>query len=214
MKKSKLSIILFSLVLLCSCKTTAVVVPGQTKVILKNIYIEYMALADEYYNLEKYSKAATYYQQCLSDKSLYNTAYYKLGLCYVKTSDWNNAEQVYSKLLKKDPDNSTLKSSLAYIQSMNGNTKDSVKLYGQLVIDYPEVSEYLENYIALLIQTEDLENAETQFNILKEKFPDSKKISLIDEKLKKQTEEQPAENEDSNETAEEETSATAAVDSK
>lgn len=185
-------LLIFSL-LFMSCKSTAGLVPGQKQIVVKNLYKEYLNIADTYYSMEKYDKAITYYTNCLNDKSLYNTAYYKLGLCYVKSSDWNNAENVFQTLLKKDPENATLKSSLAYVYCMNNSTEKAGKIYVQLLEQFPENSLYLENYIAVLLKEKKYDESAVQLEILKNKFPDSTKIAKIEEEIKKQTEEQSAE---------------------
>lgn len=188
MKNKFTAIVFFSLIVLTSCKSTVALVPGQKKIISKNIYTEYMNIADAYYSMEKFDKAIVYYKNCLNDKAFYNSANYKLGLCYVKTSKWNDAEDIFKSLLKKDPENGTLQSSLAYIYCMKNETEKAIDLYSKLVQAYPENSSYLENYIAVLIQTEKYGEATVQMNILKDKFPDSTKLTKIQEEIKKQTE--------------------------
>ena len=71
---------------------------------------------------------------------------------------------------------------------MDNETDKAIELYSKLIQSYPENSSYLENYIAVLIQAERLDEASAQMDILKEKFPDSSKITKIQEEIKKQTE--------------------------
>ena len=202
MKNKFSAIVFFSLIVLTSCTSTAALVPGQRKIISKNIYTEYMNIADAYYSMEKFDKAIVYYKNCLRDKSFTNSANYKLGLCYVKTSKWSEAEDIFKSLLKKDPENGTLQSSLAYIYCMDNETDKAIELYSKLIQSYPENSSYLENYIAVLIQAEKLDEASAKMGILKEKFPDSSKITTIQEEIKKQTEDN---NQSANDSSEVET---------
>ena len=173
----------------CSSSKIAFPIPGQRESAVKNIYIEYMNLADAYYELEKYDKAVSYYKAAMENKDIYWTAYYKLARCYVYQSKWDTAQTSYETLLKRDPKNNSLKSSLAYIYAMNGNVEKSTAMYEELIESNPDQSEYLENYICLLLAQDKKDEAKTQFDILAEKYPASKKI----EELSKQFEAPPEE---------------------
>ena len=173
----------------CSSSKIAFPIPGQRESAVKNIYIEYMNLADAYYELEKYDKAVSYYKAAMENKDIYWTAYYKLARCYVYQSKWDLAQTSYESLLKRDTENNSLKSSLAYIYAMNGNVEKSTAMYEELIDSNPDQSEYLENYICLLLAQDKKDEAKTQFDILAEKYPASKKI----EELSKQFETPPEE---------------------
>lgn len=160
----------------CSSNKIAVPIPGQGDAVQKNIYIEYLNIADTYFSLEKYDKAESYYKTAMGNKEIYWTAYYKLAKCYVYESKWGEAQTVYEEMLKRDPQNNTIKSSIAYIYAMNGNTDKACTMYEELIDNNPDVSEYLENYICVLLACEKREEAEIQLNILKEKFPQSKRV--------------------------------------
>lgn len=182
MKKSAIGIFVF-IFLIFSCKSVNSFVPGQKKIQINNLYAEYYNIAETYYSLKNYSKAITYYTLCLENKDLYNASYYKLGLSYAMNKDWSNAQKVFSDIYKKDPKNNSIKSSLAYAYSMNGETKKAEELYFEITQSQSESCEYQENYIAILIQNEKYDLAEDQFSLLKEKFPNSTKISDIEKKL-------------------------------
>ena len=46
----------------------------------------------------------------------------------------------------------------------------------------------MENYITLLLFTEDLDEAETQYQLLAEKFPDNSNLKTISEKIAEEKE--------------------------
>ena len=163
----------------CSSSKIAVPIPGQKESAVKNIYIEYMNLADAYYELGKYDKAVSYYKAAMENKDIYWTAYYKLARCYVYQSKWDLAQTSYETLLKRDPENNSLKSSLAYIYAMNGNTEKSAQVYQELIAQNPDQSEYLENYICVLLAQGKKEDAKEQFEILNQKHPSSAKITEL-----------------------------------
>lgn len=182
--KKFLPIIIFSFcVFSFSCKSVNNFVPGQKKIQINNLYKEYYNIAETYFSLKNYTKAISYYKICLENKDLYNASYYKLGLSYVMNNDWANAEKIFSELYKKDFENDSIKSSLAYIYSMSGNLTKAEQFYSEIVKDKPDFSEYLENYIAILIKNEKYQLAEEQFSLLKEKFPNSLKIADIEKKF-------------------------------
>ena len=167
--KKFLPIIIFSFcVFSFSCKSVNNFVPGQKRIQINNLYKEYYNIAETYFSLKNYTKAISYY---------------KLGLSYVMNNDWTNAEKIFTELYKKDFENDSIKSSLAYIYSMSGNLTKAEQFYSEIVKDKPDSSEYLENYIAILIKNEKYQLAEEQFSLLKEKFPNSLKIADIEKKF-------------------------------
>ncbi len=155
-----------------------ITVPGETKKIVKNISAEYYAIAEGYMDIKKYSKAAEYYQKAMREKSMYLQCYYKMARAYALGKDWENALKAYNFLLERDPDNIDINMSIAYILGMKGDTNLSMTMYKDLMLQYPNSQSLIENYIALLISVERCEDAEKQLYVLKEKFPDSKQISV------------------------------------
>ncbi|MDY5046992.1 MAG: tetratricopeptide repeat protein, partial [Treponema porcinum] len=85
--------------------------------------------------------------------------------------------------LKRDPDNVSIKMSLAYIYAMEGKLKSAESIYELLWKENPDSVEVLTNYIDVLIASEKYEEAEKNLSIMKEKFSDDKNISLFEKKL-------------------------------
>ena len=140
-----------SLNISCTSNRIAVPIPGQGDAVQKNIYIEYLNIADIYFELEKYSKAETYYKAAMGNKDIYWNAYYKLAKCYAYESKWADAQTVYETLLKRDPQNNSIQASLGYIYAMNGNTEKAGQIYEKLIEENPDQANYLENYILILL---------------------------------------------------------------
>lgn len=158
-------------------------VPGQQKIILQNLAVEYYNIAEAYAGVQNYAKAADYYKRAMRDKNLYLTAYYKLGRSYALAKDWDNALPIYEDLLSRDPENMELAASRAYIMAMKGDTDAAVRQYQDLIEKNPNEQSFLENYVALLVDGGRGELAEAQFFLLKEQFPDSKMISSLAPKI-------------------------------
>ena len=180
------SILFFS----CTSANLSVPVPGQGAAKTRNIYAEYYILGDSYFELEKYDKAAEYYELAMRKKDQYWAAFYQLAKCYVYQSKWNDAIPMYKKLLERDSENASLKASVAYIYSMQGDFKNASRIYEALLEEQPKNQDYLENYLALLASQE--KKFEKMYSVkfvkaydtLKEEYPENKNLNTLEEKYK------------------------------
>lgn len=170
---------------LISCVSNNVVIPGQQSAIQKNIYSEYMRIADEYFNLKKYDKAQIYYKECLDFPEYNNIASYKLAKTYVMQKNYNDAIPLFEKLLTNDNDNQTISESLAYCYAMNNNKTKAEELYLNLINNYGNQSSYYENLIIIYIQDKKKEQSKNLLNELKEKFPDCSNIQKLESEIEK-----------------------------
>lgn len=183
MKKNIISFLLsITFFIFISCKTTDLI-PGSNRIKIQNIYNEYLNIANVYYELEKFDKAIEYYTLAMDSKELYWACYYNLAQCYALTSKWSQAEEHYVVLQKRDPENSSIKASLAYIKAMGGNVEESKKMYQELIHEHPENQLYLENYIAILFLEKNITEVSVPLATLKDLFPDSKNISKFESQL-------------------------------
>lgn len=183
MKKNIISFILsITFFIFLSCKTTDII-PGSNRIKIQNIYNEYLNIANVYYELEKFDKAIEYYTLAMDSKELYWACYYKLAQCYALTSKWTQAEEYYVVLQERNPANSSIKASLAYIKAMGGNVEESKKIYQELIHEHPENQLYLENYIAILFLEKNIAEVSVPLATLKDLFPDSKNISKFESQL-------------------------------
>ena len=128
---------------LISCGTFEIIVPGESKVVERNISEEYFAIAEVYKGQCNYTKAIEYYTLALKNKELHDSAYYQIALCQVYNRKWMDARKAFVRLLKRDPDNATLKMSLAYIEAMCGNLKKASRMYEVICTERPDDSEPL-----------------------------------------------------------------------
>lgn len=178
----------------CTTNKIAFPIPGERATAITNIYAEYLNIADIYFSLEKFDKAETYYKAAMGNKDIYWNAYYKLAKCYVYQSRWGDAQTSYETILKRDPDNCSIKASIAYIYSMNGNISKAIEMYADLISECPDQVELLENYICVLLAADLKEEAGAEFDLLKEKFPESKRLEelgkyfIVEEEATEETE--------------------------
>lgn len=161
MKKSIL-IILICIFFLSGCSSKPVMLPGEKKVTIQNIYSEYYSIAEEYYKLKNYSKAIEYYSLAKEHKAFKNLALYKLASCYMYTSKWAECIDIYKKLLNADKSNYSLKENLAYVYAMKGEKEKALSLYKELHNLYPENENYVENLIILYLAGEKNKEADTE----------------------------------------------------
>ena len=173
---------LFTCTLLLSCAGNRIFSPQSQNDII-NIYHEYYNIAEVYFSLEKYDKSAEYYSKALSSKDIYWQSYNGLAKSYVYNSKWNDALPLYETLLKRDPDNSSLKASMAYIYAQSGKTSDAVKIYTQLYFEEPQNVTNLENLLSIILYEKNLEEGEKYFEILKTEFSDNKKIDQFQKEI-------------------------------
>ena len=211
MKKNELffkscifSILFFNIFLILSCVSKPIPIPGESKVLIENIYFEYLNIADKYFELEDYNNAAKYYKLAMENKNLYWQSYYKLAKCYALLSDWKNALPMFEKLLERDKDNHSIKASLAYIYSMQGDTKKAIEIYKKLLEEDSLNEKYLENYLAVLLSSKDsfLENQEEIEKIYEQietNFPNNTNLKIFDNTKTKYLEEIKSENPDETE---------------
>lgn len=170
-------------VCLCGCETTRIYVPGEKKVVIENIYGEYYAIADEYFKLKKYQKAAEFYTKAASSEALHNAAFFNAARSFALAQKWDEAKKIYLEIEAADGGNLEVKQGLAYIYAMSGEFEKSEALYESLVEANPDVSEILVNYTVLLLTQEKYVQAESRLAQIKEKFPDEQKIKSIQEKI-------------------------------
>ena len=190
-----------------SCATNSFRVPGESRIILKNIATEYYTVAEGYMEIKNYTKAAEYYKLAMRDDNLRLTAHYKLARSYALAKNWDSAVEAYNELLRLDGDNAMLRTSLAYITAMSGDVDGAILQYRDLIAQNPYDENLLESYAALLINVGRGEDAEETFFILKEKFPDNKQITTFAQQLTdivdnfdpdKKTDSPPPQNDDGN----------------
>ena len=171
------------LFLFFSCSTVDKIIPGKDEAVDKSVTAEYLKIAEAYEKLKDYPKAIYYYEEAMNSKAgceLGDSVYYNIGRCYALAKDWNHAAEIYKNLLAKDPENTNLKSSLAYISAMKGDLKAAEEQYSSLIEENPTDSSLQKNYISVLLADGKKELAVKQFAVYKERFPDDKAILEIE----------------------------------
>ena len=151
-----------------SCQSVGI--PGEKAKILRNLASEYFAIAGAYANLGRYENALTYYRLAERDKSYFTAARYESARMCALLTRWDEAEKIYAELLKNDPRNKDIASSIAYVKAMSGNLAGAEEAYKNLLLDNSYDAQLHENYIRILAAQKKGDEAKAAFETYKELF--------------------------------------------
>ena len=185
MKKNfSIFIFLFLISLFFACQSN-------TSSILREMYAGYYSIAEEYFSMKKYDKAAIYYEKCLLDKDgeIKRSVQYKLAKTYIQLEKYEQARQIYESLLTIDENNQNLKSSIAFCYLKSNQFDKAESIYNELLEAENQDSANYKNLILLKLIKDDLETAESLISSYKEKFPLDESISTLETALTKSKEE-------------------------
>ena len=84
-----------------------------SSVVMKEMYSEYYAIAEQYYTNKNYAKALEYYNKAKGSSELVSSCNYKMARIYTQTGEYSIAQEMVASLLQHDPDNDSLMSFLA-----------------------------------------------------------------------------------------------------
>lgn len=179
MKKKAFFIILF-IISLFSCQSNS-------SAIFKDMYAGYFEIAEEFYNLKKYDKAAIYYEKCLKDKdsSERRSVQYKLAKTYIQQQKYDKAEHIYRELLEIDGQNMNLKSSIAFCMIKTNRYDEAEKIYLDLIKEDSVENSNYKNLLVLQIIKGDFDKADETLSKYKELFPLDESIQFLEDDLKK-----------------------------
>ena len=158
-------------------------IPGENAKKTQSLYREFYSLGQEYETVKKYDRAISCYEKACQDRELYDSAYYRIGVCAVQQKDWLKAEQVFSYFVKKDSENTTMLLSLAYVQAQLGHVDKAAATYEMLYLSDSSNPSVLKNYCAVLIELKENQKAKEVLEELIQKFPDDSSIQTLRSKL-------------------------------
>ncbi|MCM1321150.1 MAG: tetratricopeptide repeat protein [Bacteroides sp.] len=176
---------------LCFCSSSYV--SFSDRLILDNIFAEYYSLAEEYAKLKKYDKAILYYEKLLSVKEYTLQVSYKIARTYALAENWNDSAEMYRQLLENDPQNASIKTSLAYVLAKKGDIEAAAVLYDEIMQIYPYEPNALKN--AVLVQALSGNEAKMQelIETFRVTFPLDESIAALEKEAAEIFEKQAAE---------------------
>jgi tetratricopeptide (TPR) repeat protein len=163
--------------LFCACQSAGI--PGENAKILRSLASEYFTIAGAYANLGRYENALTYSRLAGRDKNYFTAARYESARMCALLTRWDEAEKIYTELLKNDPRNKDIASSIAYVRAMSGNLAGAEEAYKNLLLDNLYDAQLHENYIRILAAQKKGDDAKAAFETYKELFSSETSESAI-----------------------------------
>ncbi|MBQ0166959.1 MAG: tetratricopeptide repeat protein [Treponema sp.] len=139
-------------------------VPGEKDVGDRNLAAEYYDLAIKYSDINQYEKALSCLQKARdkADPADYIKIDYQMARTYTLSNKWNEAYELYEKLLEVDPDNTNLKEALAYITYKKGEKDKALQLYAELCECDPDNERIKKNHSEILNELNPPEETEIE----------------------------------------------------
>lgn len=188
------AISLACLLLLCSCSSTgnsfANLFSGSPQVSSETLAAEYYDIANAYYDLKKYDKAIEYYektQDLLPEENL--TITYNLARIYAIQNRWSESEEYYSRIFELDQNNTTIGMPYAYVLAKQGKTMEASALYRGFYERNPVDKKLLANFILVLLELDEDEEATELFEELKTLDEESDEVRRVTDAFKKKEDE-------------------------
>ena len=91
-----------------------------------------LSQGDDLYQQKKYAEALQEYQRVLAEDPNLNMAYEKIGLCYYRMNDLENAVKAFKTMLEKEPGAREVLLNLCAIYLEKGNLEEGLKYFQQL----------------------------------------------------------------------------------
>jgi len=145
----------------------------------QNIAAEYHELAVGFAELGNYKKAAMYYERAARWPAWRNQALYSSGRMLALDGQWTQAVSVFENLFQQDTDNSLLRSALAWSLAGAGKNQQALDHYKVLIRLHPEDPFFLRNYAALLVKTDQVDQALSVIEQLRIQWPGHEALENI-----------------------------------
>ncbi len=101
-------------------------------VMLSPLQASLLNRGDELFEQEKYAEALQEYQRVLTENPELYLAYERIGLCYSKLDDLDNAIEAFKAMLDKDPESRETLINLSVVYIQKGEEEEGMKYLNQL----------------------------------------------------------------------------------
>lgn len=147
----------------------------------QNIAAEYHELAEGFAELGNYRKAAIYFEKAARWPAWRNQALYSRGRMLALDGQWTQAVSVFENLITQDPDNSLVRSALAWSLAGAGSNQKALEHYKVLINTHPDDPVFLRNYAALLVKLDQSGEAVSVIEQLRTRWPGHEALKDIGE---------------------------------
>ena len=149
--------------------------------IRQELAAEYLELADAYAAVEKYQKAATFYERAAKHPGFFNATQYKLARMYALLGKWADAVLVLEPLYLQEPDNILLSNSYAFALVSSGQLEKAFPIYERNYNENKANPVQALNYAEILLLAERYDDATATIAVLREQFGDVEPMNSLDD---------------------------------
>ena len=121
---------------------------------------EYFNLANAFYDLEEYERAAEYYREALALEPDLAPATFNLARAYIEAGSYSDATPVLEELRSGDESNVLVIETLAYAYSEQERYEDAARLYDEVLSESPYRLSALYSGALVQLRLEDTDRAE------------------------------------------------------
>lgn len=133
---------------------------------------EYYNLGNAYYDLGNYDKAVLLFQKAISIDKENRKAFFNLALSLIAADRAGEAQGVLEDLLLQDPDNQSLRETLAFTYHIRGDSERAIEMYQGIIAAYPQSVKARYNLGMLFWELGNREAALEAFVVLSENNPE------------------------------------------
>ncbi len=132
--------------------------------ILSPVQESFLTRGDELYQQEKYTEALQEYQRVLAENPELYLAYERIGLCYSKLDDLDNAIKAFKNMLAKEPQSRETLINLTVVYFQKGEAEEGMKYLNQLDAKSLKSPDLFYNVGLLLFKKRKIDMAIDYFN--------------------------------------------------
>lgn len=133
-------------------------------IIMKPIPKHPLSKGNDLYQAKKYAEALQEYQKVLAENQDMHQAHERIGLCYFRLGDLDNAIKAFKMMLEKEPQARNVLLNLSAILLEKGNLEEGMKYFKQLDEETITDHSMFYNIGVLLFAKEQMEQAIDYFN--------------------------------------------------
>lgn len=147
---------------------------------LKKLIVEAEQLIKE----ERFGEAEKKLIEILSHDAKNFVIYEDLGALYMRTKNWDQAEETFKFVLKSRPNDASVLTSLGEIQLQRGNSEEAATYFGRAVKKRPSNPRYLDFLIEASIRGGELTEARRAVEKLRVANPENHKLVEFEERIR------------------------------
>lgn len=138
---------------------------------------EYLELADAYADVERYDKAALFYERAARHENYYNVTRYKLARVYALSGKWQEAVMMLEPLHVQDPENLLISNAYAFALVSSGENEKALPVYEKNYAENVQDPVQARNYTEMLYLAARYQDALNMIQKLREDYGDAEYLT-------------------------------------